>query len=56
MAVSHLLWALWGYIQAQVSDVDFDFMSYGQQRWQQYLLTRPPPPAAAAVAGDQQQG
>lgn len=41
MACSHLLWALWGVIQSKISDVDFDFEGYGQQRWQQYLLTRP---------------
>lgn len=41
MACSHLLWALWGVIQSKVSDVDFDFEVYAQQRWQQYLLSRP---------------
>jgi len=41
MAASHLLWALWGVIQAKVSDVDFDFAGYGQQRWRMYLQTRP---------------
>jgi hypothetical protein len=41
MAASHLLWALWGVIQAKVSDVDFDFTGYGQQRWRMYLQTRP---------------
>ena len=51
LCVSHLLWALWGYIQAQVSDVDFDFMSYGQQRWEQYMLTRPQAVAAAGGPG-----
>jgi hypothetical protein len=41
MAASHLQWALWGVIQAKVSDVEFDFMGYGQQRWRMYLQTRP---------------
>lgn len=41
MCASHAHWALWGWIQAQVSDVDFDFHAYAQQRWEQYLLTRP---------------
>lgn len=41
MAASHLLWALWGVIQAKVSDVDFDFTGYGQQRWRMYLQSRP---------------
>jgi hypothetical protein len=50
MAVSHLLWALWGYIQAEVSDVDFDFLSYGEQRLREYLTSRPPQVAAAAEA------
>lgn len=35
LAVSHLHWALWGYIQARISDVDFEFMSYAEQRMQQ---------------------
>jgi hypothetical protein len=35
LAVSHLHWALWGYIQARISDVDFDFMSYAEQRMEQ---------------------
>lgn len=35
---SHLLWALWGLIQARVSDVDFDFEEYGMQRWRQVRL------------------
>ncbi|KAF8066213.1 choline kinase 3 [Scenedesmus sp. PABB004] len=42
LAASHLLWALWGVIQAQQADIDFDFAGYAQQRWQQYLITRPP--------------
>jgi hypothetical protein len=55
MAASHLLWALWGVIQAKVSDVDFDFTGYGQQRWRMYLQTRPAAaPAAAAVQHKQQ--
>eukprot|EP00879_Flechtneria_rotunda_P009309 GHRR01009746.1.p1 GENE.GHRR01009746.1~~GHRR01009746.1.p1 ORF type:complete len:775 (+),score=394.14 GHRR01009746.1:2648-4972(+) len=41
MAPAHLLWALWGVIQSKVSDVDFDYDGYSQQKWQQYLLTRP---------------
>lgn len=41
ICASHFKWALWGFIQAKVSDVDFNFIAYAQQRWQQYLLTRP---------------
>jgi len=37
--VSHLLWGLWGLIQARVSQLpDFDFTAYAQQRLEQYQL------------------
>ncbi len=37
--VSHLLWGLWGLIQARVSQLpDFDFTAYAQQRLEQYRL------------------
>lgn len=29
---SHLFWALWGYIQAAQSTIDFDFLAYGKCR------------------------
>jgi hypothetical protein len=38
MAVSHLHWALWGYIQARISEVDFDFMGYADQRMRELGL------------------
>ena len=40
MQVSHLLWGLWGLIQARVSQLpDFDFIAYAQQRLEQYRIT-----------------
>jgi thiamine kinase-like enzyme len=30
--VSHLLWSLWGFIQAAQSTIDFDFLEYSRQR------------------------
>lgn len=36
----HLKWGLWGLIQDKTSDVDFDYLSYGQQRIQRYHATK----------------
>lgn len=30
---THLFWSLWGYIQASQSEIDFDFLAYGQCRY-----------------------
>ncbi|TMW66983.1 hypothetical protein Poli38472_012099 [Pythium oligandrum] len=30
---SHLFWALWGFIQASQSEIDFDFLAYGKCRY-----------------------
>lgn len=30
---SHLFWALWGFIQAVQSEIDFDFLGYGKGRY-----------------------
>ncbi|KAE9038137.1 hypothetical protein PR003_g5766 [Phytophthora rubi] len=30
---SHMFWALWGYIQASQSEIDFDFLAYGKCRY-----------------------
>ena len=32
----HLKWGLWGLIQDKMSDVEFDYLSYGQQRIERY--------------------
>ncbi|KAK9820950.1 hypothetical protein WJX81_004275 [Elliptochloris bilobata] len=43
LPVSHLLWGLWGLIQARVSQLpDFDFTAYAQQRLQQFRITSGP--------------
>jgi hypothetical protein len=38
LAVSHAHWALWGYIQARSSNVDFDFLAYADQRMEELGL------------------
>jgi choline/ethanolamine kinase len=37
---SHLLWSLWGLIQASQSTIDFDYLEYSAQRLQQYFAHR----------------
>ncbi|KAK4265230.1 hypothetical protein QN277_026310 [Acacia crassicarpa] len=34
--VSHILWALWGLIQAKVSPIDFDYLDYFFKRYNEY--------------------
>lgn len=38
---SHLFWGLWGIISEHVNDIDFDYMEYARQRFQQYWKTKP---------------
>ncbi|XAR54491.1 Ethanolamine kinase [Bertholletia excelsa] len=38
---SHLLWGLWGVISEHVNEIDFDYMEYARQRFQQYWLKKP---------------
>ncbi|KAG9458793.1 hypothetical protein H6P81_003301 [Aristolochia fimbriata] len=38
---SHLIWGLWGIISEHVNDIDFDYMEYARQRFQQYWLKKP---------------
>ncbi|ONK59377.1 uncharacterized protein A4U43_C08F5810 [Asparagus officinalis] len=33
---THLCWGLWGIISDHVNDIDFDYMGYARQRFQQY--------------------
>lgn len=37
-AASHLHWALWGMVQACCSEINYDYVSYAEQRYEQYLL------------------
>ncbi|KAI3961555.1 hypothetical protein MKW92_032749 [Papaver armeniacum] len=37
---SHLIWGLWGIISEHVNDIDFDYMEYAKQRFQQYQLRK----------------
>lgn len=38
---SHLFWGLWGIISGHVNKIDFDYMEYARQRFQQYWLRKP---------------
>nr|GMC52517.1 probable choline kinase 3 [Ipomoea batatas] len=38
---NHLFWGLWGVISAQVNTIDFNYMEYSRQRFEQYWLTKP---------------
>ncbi|GAB2276275.1 hypothetical protein Dimus_011006 [Dionaea muscipula] len=38
---SHLLWGLWGIISEHVNEIDFDYLEYARQRFQQYWLMKP---------------
>mmetsp|Transcript_15344 Transcript_15344/g.46336 ORF Transcript_15344/g.46336 Transcript_15344/m.46336 type:complete len:524 (-) Transcript_15344:642-2213(-) len=43
--VSHLLWGLWGLIQAKSSEIDFDYVAYATQRlgeWNRLLAEHAP--------------
>lgn len=37
--LSHMLWGLWGIIQSIISDIDFDYLSYGITRFKHYFIT-----------------
>lgn len=37
---SHLMWAVWSLVQAQVSKLDFDFVAYAQIRFNQYFCRK----------------
>uniref|UniRef100_A0A3N7EGP3 Choline kinase 2 n=1 Tax=Populus trichocarpa TaxID=3694 RepID=A0A3N7EGP3_POPTR len=38
---SHLFWGLWGIISEHVNEIDFDYMEYARQRFEQYCLRKP---------------
>uniref|UniRef100_A0A6N2JYI4 Choline kinase N-terminal domain-containing protein n=1 Tax=Salix viminalis TaxID=40686 RepID=A0A6N2JYI4_SALVM len=38
---SHLFWGLWGIISEHVNEIDFDYMEYARQRFEQYWLKKP---------------
>jgi len=38
---SHIFWGLWGLISAYVNHIEFDYMEYARQRFQQYWLKKP---------------
>eukprot|EP01119_Soliformovum_irregulare_P003513 TRINITY_DN1412_c0_g1_i1.p2 TRINITY_DN1412_c0_g1~~TRINITY_DN1412_c0_g1_i1.p2 ORF type:complete len:345 (-),score=102.27 TRINITY_DN1412_c0_g1_i1:86-1120(-) len=37
---SHFFWGVWGLIQTDISDIKFDFLDYGKQRFAQYYKTK----------------
>mmetsp|Transcript_42909 Transcript_42909/g.48748 ORF Transcript_42909/g.48748 Transcript_42909/m.48748 type:complete len:380 (+) Transcript_42909:45-1184(+) len=38
--VNHMVWGIWGLIQAAKSNIDFDFLEYGMQRFLQYRVEK----------------
>ncbi|KAJ7982389.1 Choline kinase [Quillaja saponaria] len=38
---NHLFWGLWGIVSAHVNEIDFDYVEYARQRFQQYWLRKP---------------
>ncbi|KAL3504591.1 hypothetical protein ACH5RR_034432 [Cinchona calisaya] len=38
---NHLFWGLWGIISEYVNTIDFDYLEYARQRFQQYWLKKP---------------
>lgn len=38
---NHLFWGLWGIISSYVNHIDFDYMEYARQRFQQFWLRKP---------------
>lgn len=38
---SHLHWGLWGIISDHVNNIEFDYIDYARQRFQQYRLLKP---------------
>ncbi|XP_020572681.1 probable choline kinase 2 [Phalaenopsis equestris] len=37
---SHLVWGLWGIISEHVNEIDFDYMEYARQRFEQFWLKK----------------
>ena len=35
--LSHLFWGVWALMQAEIADIDFDYVSYGHQRLAEYF-------------------
>ncbi|KAK3009565.1 hypothetical protein RJ639_013542 [Escallonia herrerae] len=56
---NHLFWGLWGVISAYVNNIDFDYLEYARQRFEQYWLRKPqlletgghPPPSDVLMVG-----
>ncbi|XP_050433722.1 ethanolamine kinase 1 [Adelges cooleyi] len=38
--LSHILWILWAIVQTEYSEIDFDYIGYGEARYTQYLITK----------------
>lgn len=38
---NHLFWGLWGIISGHVNKIEFDYLEYARQRFQQYWLRKP---------------
>jgi ethanolamine kinase len=35
-AASHLFWIIWNIVQANISSIDFDYLTYSAKRFEQY--------------------
>lgn len=49
---SHLLWGLWGIISEHVNEIDFNYMEYARQRFEQYWLRKPELLGSSGPASD----
>lgn len=38
---NHIFWGLWGIISGHVNKIEFDYMEYARQRFEQYWLRKP---------------
>ncbi|KAL8256599.1 hypothetical protein R6Q59_031666 [Mikania micrantha] len=38
---NHIFWGLWGIISGYVTHIDFDYIEYARQRFNQYWLRKP---------------
>lgn len=38
--VAHLFWCIWGLVQAQVSEIEFDYMAYAGKRFAEFKRRR----------------
>jgi ethanolamine kinase len=37
---AHFFWAVWALVQAEISELEFDYLGYAKMRLDQYFITR----------------